>query len=171
LAEACAERGAGCFINFGGTMKELIEYRIKMIERLEQSAQEFYDDCKSCDPSAKLRGDWTVHQIASHTRSVDKLLYGARVQRTLEEDNPLFKRFDADDWMMTQYNQDEPLVEILDEFLDHIKKMCETLRALPQEAWSRVSRHETLGSELTMQMWVERSLANIEEHLKTVRSA
>lgn len=151
-------------------MKELIEYRVKMVERLEQAAQEFYDACKACDPSVKIEGNWTVHQIASHTRDVDKLIYGARVLQTLEEDNPLFKNFDADGWMETHYNKDEPLADILDDILKHIKKLCEVLRSLPQEAWSRVSMHETLGSELTLQLWVERSLAHIEEHLKTVRS-
>ena len=151
-------------------MKELIEYRVKMIERLEQAAQEFYDACKAYDPSAKIEGDWTIHQIASHTRDVDKLIYGARVQQTLNEDNPQFKNFDADGWMETHYNKDEPLAEIFDEFLKHIKSLCRTLRALPQQAWSRVSRHESLGGELTLQLWVERSLAHIEEHLKTVRS-
>jgi hypothetical protein len=151
-------------------MKELIEYRIKMIDRLEQAAQEFYDACKACDLSVRIEGDWTAHQIASHTRDVDKLVYGARALQTLDEDNPLFKNFDADGWMETHYNKDEPFAAILDEFLNHVKNICGTLRGLPQEAWSRVSRHETLGGELTMQLWVERGLAHIEEHLKVMRS-
>lgn len=149
-------------------MKELIEYRIKMVKRLEVASQEFYDACKACDPAAKLQGNWNAHQIASHTRDVDKLIYGARVQQTLSEDNPLFKNFDADGWMESHYNKDEPLANILDEFLNHIKGICETLRNLPQESWSRISRHETLGDEITLQLWVERSLAHIEEHLKTL---
>ncbi len=152
-------------------MKELSEYRVKMIGRLEQAAQEFYDECKACDPLAKLDGDWTVHQIASHSRDVDKLIYGARVLQTLNEDNPLFNIFDADNWMKMQYNPDEAITEILDEFLKSIKNLCAILRGVQQEAWSRFSRHETLGGELTMQLWVERSLAHIEEHLKTLRSA
>jgi len=32
-----------------------------------------------------------------------------------------------------------------------------------------VSRHTTLGSGLTLQSWVEKDLAHIEEHLETVR--
>ena len=43
------------------------------------------------------------------------------------------------------------------------------LRALPAEAWSRESRHATMGSGFTLQTWVERGLAHIEEHVETVR--
>jgi hypothetical protein len=44
----------------------------------------------------------------------------------------------------------------------------EWLRGLPLDSWSRVSRHTTLGSNLTLQTWVEKDLAHIEEHLETV---
>jgi hypothetical protein len=50
-----------------------------------------------------------------------------------------------------------------------VADLCTTLRGLPQEAWSRESRHEALGGGLTMQLWVERSLAHIEEHLQAVK--
>ncbi len=39
----------------------------------------------------------------------------------------------------------------------------------PQEVWSREGRHEALGGGLTLQLWVERSLAHIEEHLAAVK--
>jgi hypothetical protein len=37
------------------------------------------------------------------------------------------------------------------------------------EAWSRTSRHTTFGSGFTLQTWVERDLAHIQEHLKAVK--
>jgi len=149
-------------------MKELIEYRVKLIERLEKAAGEFNDACMAHDAFAKIEGGWTAHQIASHTRDVAKWVYGARIEQALKEDNPMFKNFDADDWMSTHYNKDEPLKEVLGEFLKNIEDLCGTLRGLPQEAWSRESRHESMGGGLTLQLWVERSLAHIEEHLKTL---
>ena len=57
--------------------------------------------------------------------------------------------------------------EILDEFIKNVDELCKILRDLPQEAWSRESRHETMGGELALQLWVERSLAHIEEHLRS----
>jgi hypothetical protein len=42
---------------------------------------------------------------------------------------------------------------------------------LPQEGWSRTSRHASLGGDLTLQLWVERSLAHLEEHLAALKTA
>ncbi len=151
-------------------MEELIEYRSKLLARLKAAAREFAEACKTRGAHEKAEGMWTVHQIASHTRDVAALVYGMRIERTLKEDNPLFQNFDADAWMESHYNKDEPLENILNELTTHINALCETLSSLPGGAWARVSRHESLGGELTLQLWVERNLAHIEEHLKSVSS-
>jgi hypothetical protein len=151
-------------------MKELMEYREKLIERFEESAREFCAACESVgDPFAQLEAGWNLHQVASHTRDVEKLVYGARIERTLKEDNPEFENFDADEWMAVHYDQRELLAGILSELVNNVTELCAMLVDLPREAWSRESRHEALGGGLTLQLWVERSLAHIEEHLKTVR--
>lgn len=153
-------------------MKELLEYREKLIARVAEAAQEFSAACESfADPFTKVEGEWTVHQIAWHTRDVDKMVYGERIRRTLKEENPEFKSFDADVWMAGNYNKDEPLVNILAEFAASVDGLGKALESMPREAWSRASRHETLGGELTLQLWVERNLAHIEEHLLTLKNA
>ncbi len=153
-------------------MKELLEYRVKLIARLGEAAREFRAACEAVkDPFSKVEGEWTLHQIASHTRDGEKLVYGARIHQTLNEKNPKVKSFNADDWMASHYRKEESLVAILDEFSSNVEDLCKILRELPQEAWSRESRHETLGGELTLQLWAERSLAHIEEHLQTVKKA
>jgi hypothetical protein len=151
-------------------MKELLEYRVKLIARLGEAAREFRAACEAInDPFAKVEGEWNLHQIAWHTRDVEKLIYGARIYQTLNVDNPEFKNFDADEWMAAHYNQQESLTQILDELVKNIDDLCKTLRDLPQAAWSRESRHEAMGGGLTLQLWVERSLAHIEEHLQTLK--
>jgi hypothetical protein len=151
-------------------MKELLEYRVKLIVRLAEAAREFRAACEAIsDPFAIVEGEWTLHQIVSHLRDTEKLVYGSRIYQTLNEDNPEFKNFDADEWMAAHYDPQEPLTDILDEFIKNVDELCKTLRNLSQEAWSRVSRHETMGGELALQLWVERSLAHIEEHLQTVK--
>jgi hypothetical protein len=153
-------------------MKELLEYRVKLVERLSEAAHEFQSACLAIkDPFEKVDGEWTLHQIASHTRDVNKLVYGARIRQTLNEDHPEFKSFDADAWMIAHYNKAEPLTEILTEFIMNVDELCELLRGLPRDAWSRESRHETIGGGLTSQLWVERDLQHIEEHLRTVKKA
>ncbi|HAX71089.1 MAG TPA: hypothetical protein DCY14_15855 [Anaerolineae bacterium] len=151
-------------------MKELLEYREKLIARLGEAAAEFCAACESfADPSTNVEGEWNVHQIAAHTRDGERFVYGARIRRTLSEDNPEFPSFNADHWMAEHYKADEPLASVLGEFSASIAGMCSALKEMPQEGWSRLSRHETLGSGLTLQLWVERSLAHIEEHLQSLK--
>jgi hypothetical protein len=153
-------------------MKELFEYRVKMVKRLREAAQEFRLACETAhDPYEKMEGEWTLHQIASHVRDVNKLIYGARIRRTLAEDNPEFINFDADDWMNKNYNEHESPADILTEFTATVEELCDTLSKQPQEVWSRESRHETIGGGLALQLWVERGLAHIEEHLLTLKKA
>ena len=152
-------------------MKELAEYRLNLMNRLEDSAKTFHDECLQVnDPYAPVDADgWTAHQIAVHTRDVDELVYGLRARRTAVEDNPEFPNFDGQAYMRANYNSSESLEDVLSSFVGNVRALVEFLQALPMEAWSRVSRHTTLGSELTLQSWVEKDLAHIEEHLKTVK--
>ena len=152
-------------------MKELLEYRQKMINRLETAAGEFRAACQAVrDPFVPVHaGGWTVHQVAEHVRDVDHYVYTARIQRTVTEQNPEFEDFDQDAWMAGHYNPREPLQPILREFTSSVGGLVKLLRSLPPEAWSRESRHEVLGGGFTTQLWVERALAHIEEHLAAVR--
>lgn len=151
-------------------MKELIEYRTQLIENLVQAAKEFRAQCLAVkDPFAPLEeGGWNTHQVAAHTRDVDAMVYGLRARRTAIEDNPEFPSFDADKHSAEHYQAGEPLESMLDGFVDSVEALAATLRGLSGEAWARESRHATLGSGFTLQTWVERNLAHIEEHVATV---
>lgn len=152
-------------------MKELSEYRTKLIHRLSEVAEEFRAACLAVkDPYAPLDGGWNVHQIAVHTRDVDRLVYGLRASQTAAEDNPEFPNFDGDAYLAENYNSNESLEDVLNDFVASIEVLVELLQVLPAGAWSRLSRHTTLGGGLTLQMWVEKGLAHIEEHLETVKA-
>jgi hypothetical protein len=152
-------------------MKELLEYRTKLIARLVEAADDFHRECLAVqDVTMPLEaGGWTVHQIAAHTRDVHKLVYGLRVRRTAAEDNPEFQNFNGEEYMAEYYSKSEPLNEILDELVGQVESLAEELRSLPSQAWARESSHVMLGRDLTLQTWVEKDLAHIEEHLATVR--
>ncbi len=152
-------------------MKELMDYRKKLLERIREAATEFRAACEAVkNPFAAIEeGGWNTHQLAAHVRDTDKQVYGTRACRTANEENPEFKNFDGDSWMTANYHADEPLTRILDEFTKNVDELVEFLEKLPTEAWSRESRHETLGGGFTTQTWVERGLAHIEEHLASVK--
>lgn len=153
-------------------MKELFEYREKLLARLREATREICGAFKSfADPFAVVDGEWTLHQVAFHLRGIDREVYGMRIRRTLSEDNPEFKNFDPEGWMAANYNRDEPMENILNEFSASMNEVCDLLSAMPQSGWSRLSRHEALGKELTLQLWTERGLAHIEEHLKALKNA
>ena len=154
-------------------MKELIEYRTKLIARLVAAAHDFRTECLAIqDASLPLEaGSWTIHQIAAHTRDVDKLVYGLRAHRTAAEHNPEFQNFDGEQYMVEHYSKSEPLGEILDGLVEQVENLAEELRALPSESWARVSSHVTLGRGLTLQTWVEKELSHINEHLESVRKS
>lgn len=154
-------------------MKELIDYRAQLIGKLVERAKDFREECLALtDPFAPLEeGGWNAHQVAAHTRDVDKMVYGLRAKRTALEDNPMFENFDGDTYTAEHYNADEPLKEMMDGFVDSVMELADVLGKLPKDAWARESRHATMGSGFTLQTWVEKSLAHIEEHIATVRSA
>ena len=150
-------------------MEQLNDYRNHLLDRLEESAREFRTSIQSANEAKPVHtNEWNAHQIAVHTRDVEKMVYGARIRRSIAEENPLFENFDGDTWMTEHYDANEPLTAILDELVDSVFQTVAALRALPHEAWTRASRHETYGEGFTTQTWVERSLAHIEEHLKTI---
>ena len=152
-------------------MKELIEYRTKLIENLVTAAREFRAQCLAVnDPQAPLEaGGWNTHQVAAHTRDVDAMVYGMRARRTAVEDNPEFESFDADQHAAQHYNAGEPLEDMLNGFVENIESLAEMLKGLSGGAWARESRHATLGSGFTLQTWAERNLAHIDEHMATVK--
>jgi Mycothiol maleylpyruvate isomerase N-terminal domain len=122
------------------------------------------------DPFAPLEeGGWNTHQVAAHTRDVDSMVYGMRAKRTAVEDNPEFPSFEADQHNAEHYDADEPLEGMLNGMVESVESLAAMLRGLPGEAWARESRHTTLGSGFTLQTWVERNLAHIEEHTETVK--
>jgi hypothetical protein len=153
-------------------MKELLEYRKSLIERMLAASQEFRSSCEAVtDLRTPIEDGWNTHQLAAHTRDVANVVYGMRTRRTVEEENPVFQNFDPQAYNTEHYDANEPLSKILDEFTASVAAQVEWMKTLPTEAWSRESRHATMGGGFTMQLWVERGLAHIEEHLASVRKA
>lgn len=153
-------------------MKELQKYRSRLIERLLAAAEEFRTACLAVnDPFAPLEaGGWNAHQVAAHTRDVHRLVYAARVRRTVAENVPTFENFDGAAHAAEHYDPNESLNQMLDDFITDVRTLAEFLNELPAEAWKRESNHATLGGGLTPQAWVERGIAHIEEHMAQVKS-
>jgi len=153
-------------------MEELLDYRAQLMDRLPAAAREFRAACLAVkDPFEPIEAGWNVHQLAAHTRDVDRMIYGARARRTISEENPEFQNFDGEAYMAEHYDRGEPLQNILNELVSSVEDLTKMLRGLTGADWSRESRHAAQGGGLTLQVWVERSLKHLEEHLATVKKA
>ncbi len=150
----------------------MVEYRTRLLDKLLESSQAFCAACRAApDPRRPVdENSWNVHQLAAHVRDLDAQSYGRRARRTLAEEYPLFPKFHADRWAAEHYDPDEPLEKILDEFLHSVQDLVAELKTQPAETWSRLGRHEIQGDR-TLQIWVERSLEHVREHLDSVKRA
>ena len=150
----------------------VVDYRARLLKQLSESSAAFCAACRAAaDPFKPVdQAGWDIHQLAAHVRDVEAQSYGLRVHRTLAEDYPLFPKFRAEVWAAGHYDPNEPLEKILSELEDNVRSMLAELKTRPESAWSRLGRHEIQGDR-TLQIWVERSLEHIQEHLETVRKA
>ena len=135
------------------------------------ATEEFCSACLEANAAHEQlgEGEWNIHRVAVHVRDVDKLVYSHRARRTANESNPEFQTFDGDAYMAEHYSAEEPLRDVLAELRSNVHDLAAWLRSLPVEAWSRMSRHVTLGDGFTLQSWVERDLAHIEEHMEVFK--
>jgi hypothetical protein len=149
--------------------KELLEYRARLLDRINAATEEF---CilvrKVKDPFAPIEAGWNTHQVASHVRDVNEVVYGVRIRRTINEKVPFFNDFNADAWAAEHYRADEPLEDILADLETSVSATLSILQELPSQAWSRMGRHEING-EFPLQYWVERALAHTQEHVDTLK--
>lgn len=159
-------------------MKELLEYRRDLIERYAAQPEALYREIAPF-PSEDLhvpleRGGWSPHQIVAHIQAVELGAYLPRLLRLLEGqpgDDPVGGRgrivledFDAMAWMTERYDPDVPLQDYLEAFDRGRAQGMTLIGDLPSGGWNRSGFHPTLG-ERTLQWWVERSVAHVDEHL------
>jgi hypothetical protein len=113
-------------------MKELLEYRASLIDRLVAATEEFCAACLAVKDAGEplSHSEWNVHRVAVHVRDVDKLVYSQRARRTANEANPEFKAFDGDAYMAEHYSAAEPLPDVVAELRSNIHDLAAWLRSL-----------------------------------------
>ncbi len=151
--------------------KELLDYRTRLINRLESATLEFCAACRAAeDPFLQLKtGEWNVHQLAAHVWDVDQNAYGLRIRKVLEEQHPSFENYDADAWFLSHYDSSVPLEKMLTDLEQRAKEIVPVLRDLKPEDWNRLGHHQVQG-DYTLQTWVERAVGHLEEHLEALKT-
>lgn len=147
-------------------MEELLEYRQRMVMKIASAPEKIEAAIlRIKDPTLPLEsGGWNLHQVVAHMRDVNRHVYLPRLHRIIDEDNPMFENFDGEAWMVEHYQLQEPIRKLVTDFNEQCLSSADWLKTLPLEAWNRPGRHPSFGKH-SLQWWVERTLAHINEHL------
>jgi hypothetical protein len=147
-------------------MEELLEYRQRMISRFTEASDLINQAISKIQDHGEPLEDegWNVHQIITHLRDVNREVYLPRLHQIMAEEDPIFKNFDGDDWMLNHYDPQESLGTVINEFKVQCRSTADWLVELAPDSWNRSGIHSTIGNH-TMQWWVERTLVHIFEHL------
>ena len=132
------------------------------ITRILKEIPDFYES-EPLEP-----GEWSVHQILVHIQSVNEQVYFPRLKRILEQDNPLFQDFDADEWMRAHYDPSLPQEEVIDQIAVQCEEMANWLDELRVADWDRPGTHVVLGTH-PLEWWADRMESHILEHLAQLR--
>lgn len=109
------------------------------------------------------KGQWSAHEIASHTRDIAAQVYLPRIWRILAEDDPELALFDENAWMAEHYNPAEPMDHILDELDQAHRDMAALLLNRSEADWARTGRHPEHGA-CTAIWWARQAIAHAWEH-------
>jgi hypothetical protein len=154
-------------------MEELYEYRQRLLERMEGVIEDLRKAASSASSkewrTAPPEDQPTPHWILAHLRNIEVQALAPRIKKILNEDDPHLILFDDDHWMEINYDPDEPVEAMIDEYERIRNEEMSWLEEMDISGWSRTGRHPWFGVR-TLQWWVEKTLAYAEEHLEDINA-
>ncbi len=150
------------------TTDPLLEYRDRLIERLETIVSDIADSVAAIPAdrwhTPARAGLRSPHALLAQLRDMEGNVYLVRLQRLLAETDPVFEPFSPPNWHTDYYDPSEAMTQLLADYAGLREAELQILRSLKPADWSRTGRHATLGLR-TMQWWVERMLEYSTERL------
>lgn len=115
-------------------------------------------------------GEWSATEIICHLRDADCDVNLPRLQRVLQEENPLLSGINTDAWAEERQYARQDGCQALAEFIRVRVSMIRMLEALPAEDWSRPARHTIFGPT-TLQELVGFIATHDRTHLQQLTAA
>ena len=113
-------------------------------------------------------GEWSVHECLTHLRDIEREVFLLRIRRTAAEDRPALEVFDETQYHKDHWNTDEPLEEILADF---VSARAEIVAALAGAVdWSRAGTHAVRGP-VSLRWQADYALGHTWEHLSQMMRA
>ncbi len=154
-------------------MEELLTYRKNLLEALEGVVNELGKAAKAIPAAAwhttTAAGQPTPHQVLAHLRALEAQAIAVRLRRILDESEPYLPLFDDDGWMEGNYDPNEAVSSILDDYARLRQEELSWLKDLPSAAWNRTARHPWWGVR-ALQWWVEQCLLVARQHLEQLQN-
>lgn len=149
-------------------MKELNQYRDNMLNRFENIIgvlREAGLKISEVQWHVKLGDDFTPHQYLARLAALQINENLPVIKHFLNGEKGRMAIFDEQAWLKNDYRVLENWFEIFESFAGTYRQVINKLGELEKEKWAETARHPMYG-ERTLQWWVERSLASMEETLR-----
>lgn len=92
-----------------------------------------------------IPGKWSIGEIVTHLRDIERDVFQVRLRRTLGEDTPHFELFDPDKTAWERGYNELDHRAVAREFRDARAETVRSLEQVPLEAWGRVGVHPKRG--------------------------
>ena len=116
---------------------------------------------------------WSISEVLAHLADVDVAVFRARIQRMLDEKDPLFENYDHEAaYAAGKYSSGEGR-DRLKEFCHERDRSLSVLRHAPASLLSRTGRHAVLGPITAAQMmnsWASHDLGHIRQIAELYRA-
>ena len=122
-----------------------------LLNRLQDSAQQVADAVKKLSAEQLNRipqeGEWSLHHALAHVRDTDVHVFLYRTARILKEKTPpAVASFHQEEYSKQHYSADEPLENIVKEFVSARRKLVKLLRGTTDRDWNRYAVHPEYGN-------------------------
>jgi hypothetical protein len=148
-------------------MRELQTYRKKMVADFGDSPLELeraYRAASSFDPGT-LPGQRTPRQVLAELLYVEVNIFGPRLHKILQEDQPEFELIEVDPLV----DVDIPEEDLIEAYRRQREEEFKWIQQMPPDGWNRTARHPWFGIR-TFQWWVENSLLYSCRHVEELYS-
>ena len=107
-------------------------------------------------------GEWSAHQHLVHLLQVEREIYQPRIAGMVEQDRPLFEKWDADA-AAARIESGSALMDLAEEFMRERERTVEVFKGLTAEQWRRTGVWPQDG-EVDLAWAAEKVLAHGLEH-------
>ena len=111
-------------------------------------------------------GKWSVKQLVGHVTDGERI-FGYRALRIARGDTTPLPGFEQDPYVANAGSDDRPIADLAEEFAMVRKANVMMLRALPEEAWSRVGTAS--DNSITVRALAFIMLGHERHHLRVLR--